>query len=108
MEKNNIDIKQIVLVQTTFKETIKFLMENSNLKKEVIEHCKKGLIVIDIIYSHLAYNTPTDDILTKEFDEFFERFPREPIEKRELIPITLIAKSIEMSISMNAVMNSGR
>lgn len=82
------------------------LLERSNLAPEVIQHCKTGLKVIEVIYTDLGYNTGTKFLLRKEFDQFLKSFPNAYFNNRELISVNMIAKNIESCIITNRIMTA--
>lgn len=80
-------------------------LNKSNLPNAVKEHNKMGLKVIAIIYDDLNYNTGTKPLSGKEFDTFFKSFPTLYFNHRELIPVDMLFKSMQLSIKTNSVEN---
>ena len=79
------------------------LLSRSGLSHAVTNHCKMGLMVLVIIYDNRKYNTGTDALSGKEFDDFFKVFPAYYFNHRDLIPLNMIFKSAELCLKTNKV-----
>ena len=81
--------------------SLTLLLERSILSNDVKKHCNTAFKVIGIIYADKAYNTGTYLLSRKEFDEFFELFPKPLFNKRELIPVEMVIENIKECIRTN-------
>ncbi len=107
MEKTKAYTLPASFIKSHFNIIFSLLMflNKSDLTNVVKKHCKTGLKVIGIIYDDLNYNTGTKPLSEKEFDAFFKSFPRSYFNHRELIPVNMIFKSLELSIKTNSIAN---
>lgn len=70
--------------------TFLLMLEKVNISPAVKDHCKTGLLVIEIIYqSQLSKNEPNALLHTK-FDAFFKCFPAYAKRRKALAPDIII------------------
>jgi len=106
MKKNKepIEPNSFILPQHDILASLALLLDRSNLSNAVKEHCGTALKVMGIIYTDLAYDTGTQLLSRKEFDDFFKLFPEPFFNNRGLIAVDMIVENIKKCIKTDKIM----